>query len=334
MFRRLFRARGLKDLKNKMIVLKSRKISLLVKPSGFSKNEVSRIREHWAKNRKNKVKYAPGDSREKRKRWLKSKPKVFVPNDDKPYLEPIDIGGFELFPNKKQLKDSKYALSWIKVFTFLFFGTCTILAILGGQIRRRGGRRIPLALAAYFLVTGVSYMVTQIGLMAKLELFMGQPIYAISVVLASYLLANAGGAALVHRLDRAGRRPPIWLAALAAALCLLVTLFVVELYVTQLLWLPMWAKAPLGMLSCAPLAVILGMFYPLGVMTLVDRRQNQLVPFSFSLAALSSMLGGIWAMGAVINLGFSAVVLHAEIGYVAIALVSGGTVLIRKYANN
>ncbi len=72
------------------------------------------------------------------------------------------------------------------------------------------GVGLPLPLTAWFLGSGVAYMLAQIGLMAKLELFMGKPLYSISVVLAAFLLANGLGSAFVERREKQGRPLPGW----------------------------------------------------------------------------------------------------------------------------
>ena len=62
-----------------------------------------------------------------------------------------------------------------------------------------------------------------IGLMAKLELFLGNPLFAISVVLASFLLFNGAGSAWVGRREARGRRPSVLLPAAGAAVVVPIT---------------------------------------------------------------------------------------------------------------
>ena len=63
---------------------------------------------------------------------------------------------------------------------------------------------------------------------------------------------------------------------------------------------------------------------PLGVTLAVRRGLTPLVPMTFGLATLSSVVGSTWAMVAVINLGFRLVVLQALAGYLLLAAITWG----------
>jgi hypothetical protein len=173
-------------------------------------------------------------------------------------------------------------------------------------------------------------MLAQIVLMAKLELFMGNPIYAVAVVLAGFLLANGLGSAWVGRRRARGRPVPLLIPAVVAAAVLPLTLVLVTGLLNHAVGLPVAVKAALALLAIAPLAVVQGTFYALGVGVVADRGQAELVPMTFGLATLSSVLGSVYAIMAVINLGFAQVVLQAEIGYALLAAAAVVALLRRR----
>jgi hypothetical protein len=259
-------------------------------------------------------------------------PDAFVPNDDQPFERKVEFADFELFPEQAQLNSVRYALNWIKVFTMVFFGLVAGLTIAAFYGRARGSRRMPLWLAGYFLVSGVCYMSAQIGLMAKLELFMGNPLYSIAVVLASYLLFNGLGSAFVGKRQDAGRPLPVWMLALGAALAVPLTLLLIDGVLVHLLGLPLIVRVVLALVTVAPLAFVLGMFYPTGVRMALDRGLQQLVPMTFGLATLSSVIGSTWAIVAVINYGFRGVILQGEAGYLLMLVVAVAVVMSRRGA--
>ena len=82
------------------------------------------------------------------------------------------------------------------------------------------------------------------------------------------------------------------------------------------------ARPLLALAALFPLGFVLGMFYPLGVAMTVRRGQDQLVPMTFGLATLSSVLGSTWAIVAVINQGFRAVILQAAGIYLLLAVIA------------
>ncbi len=297
--------------------------TLLVKPSGFSPEEVAAI-QHTLRRGRPRVHHAPGDGNHGPYTAMVTappQPRAFVPTDDRPYERSLDWRRLELVPPASSLSSITYSMDWIKVFTLGFFLLLTAGSLSLYALRPRDGRRMPLWLAAWFLGTGVCYMQAQIGLMAKLELFLGNPLYSIAVVLAAFLLANGAGSHWVQRRQDAGRPPRPLGPAVAAAAAVPLTLMLVDGLSIHLLGLPTLLKVPLALASAAPLAFVLGMFYPLGVTMAVDRGLGALVPMTFGLATLSSVVGSTWAMVVVINLGFRLVVLQALLGYLILAAI-------------
>jgi spermidine synthase len=337
-FKRLLDERGERPFHESAALLgktrdRSRAIDVLVvKPSGLSRDEVRRLAKAYPapkkkgqRTKKRWLKFAPGhdgDDAITAMATTPADPDLFVPTDDLPYERRVDWSAFELFPEDEAFEKVTYSLDWIKVFTFGFFTLLSALVVVAFQVRRRGERRLPLWLGGYFGITGVCYMTAQIGLMAKLELFMGRPLYAISVVLAAFLLANGLGSAWVGRQQEQGGRPGVPMLALAAAGGVVLTLVLADGVLVHLLAWPVPVKALLAFVALAPLAFVLGCFYPVGVSLAVERGMDAQVPMTFGLATLSSVLGSTYAMVQVINVGFRAMVAHALVGYLALALIA------------
>ena len=68
-------------------------------------------------------------------------------------------------------------------------------------------------------------------------------------------------------------------------------------------------------LCVVPAGTFLGMFYPFGVARVVEAGHRAAVPATYAMATLSSVWGASWAMTAITNLGFSAVILMGAAGY-------------------
>ncbi len=337
-FKRLFEERGYPPLEECLMILGRkpykpwrvhRGVSAVVKPSGFTEAEVQAISEMWTQVPKRPVYYAPGYRPHDDLNALVEDPidlDVVVPVDNRPYDRMVDFEAFTLTPTADQLKKVPYSLSWIKIFTALLFATLAGLTIVAFYLRGRGPaggpRRLPPWLAGYFLLTGIAYMFAQIGLMSKLELFLGNPLYSIAVVLAGYLLSNGAGSAWVGRRQARGQATPVWLPALASALAVPLLLLVVDGVLLHLLGWPLIVKLVIALATLFPLGFTLGMFYPIGVAMTVRRCHAQLVPMTFGLATLSSVLGSTWAIVAVINQGFRSIILQAAAIYVVLALIA------------
>ena len=300
---------------------------MMIRPSGFSPGEAERLRTRWD--------HTPGatwaayvphlEDDDPALAALVRRPPVAerrVPTDDQPFERRLNWQEFELSPPAAKMKRDEYALSWVKVFTLLLFTGTSLVLLAAFWLRRRGGTRMPVGLVGYFAGTGAAYMLAQIGLMARLELFFGRPLYSIAVVLAAFLLFNARGSAWVDARRQAARPATIPALALAAAVAVPLTFLLVEHGLGALLWLPIPLKVPVALAALAPLGFVLGAFYPTGVSVAVDADRAALVPMTFGLATLSSVVGSTWAMVAVIEVGFRAVVFSAVPIYLLLAVVA------------
>jgi len=223
---------------------------------------------------------------------------------------------FELLPAQARFADQLYAASWIKVFTILFFGAVSVAVMafvgLGLGLGRNRERRVPWPWVLYFFVAGVSYMCVEIGLIAKTELFLGSPLYAVAVILALFLASNGLGAYLQDRL-RVFHGPATL--ALPTVTAIAWGVLATNLCNARLLSLPLPLKILCVVLSVVPAGTFLGMFYPFGVERVVEAGRRAAVPATYAMATLSSVWGASWAMTAITNLGFQAVILMGAAGY-------------------
>jgi hypothetical protein len=254
--------------------------------------------------------------------------------DDRPFVHEVSWRDFELLPAKTRFIDQLYASSWIKVFTILLFGVVSVAVVgfLCLGLRRGRARRVPWRWALYFYVAGLSYMCVEIGLIARAELFLGSPLYAVAVVLALFLASNGLGAYLQDRL-RVFRGPATLVPPTVAAIAW--GLIATHLCNARLLSLPLPIKILCVALCVVPAGTFLGMFYPIGVERVVEAGRRAAVPATYAIATLSSVWGAAWAMTAITNLGFSAVILMGAAGYALIgALYLASTALGGEDAGN
>ncbi len=181
-------------------------------------------------------------------------------------------------------------------------------------LRRRGvvsaGRWQVLA---YFAALGAGFMFVEIALMQKFVLFLGHPIYAVTVVLTS-LLAFAGVGSLV-----AGRFEAVTPARIRVLAMFVVGLVVLEaLASSQLLppllaW-PFAARVAAAVALLAPLAVALGMPFPLGI-RIVSARAPELVPWAWAVNGFLSVFSSIFCIVLAMSIGFTRVLLVAALVY-------------------
>ena len=157
-------------------------------------------------------------------------------------------------------------------------------------------------------------------------LFLGHPLYAVAVVLAGFLAFAGLGSALAARWTAAVGRGS---AVRGIALAVVMVAFLAATYVLALpfifeglLALPDAAKIAIAVLLIAPLAVFMGMPFPLGL-GYVGARSEAFIPWAWGINGCASVLSAILAALLAMHVGFTGVVTIATVLYlVAPALLT------------
>ncbi|MCX7671852.1 MAG: hypothetical protein N2439_17505, partial [Anaerolineae bacterium] len=178
----------------------------------------------------------------------------------------------------------------------------------------RGARRFLI----YFAALGIGFIFIEIGLMQRFILFLGHPVFALSVVLFALLTFSGIGSFLSNRLvpaDADPRRGQRLVIPLLAAVVVLYNLLLPPLFRAGLGW-SLEARILLSALLLAPLGLLMGMPFPLGI-RLVNRTNDALVPWAWGVNGCASVLGSILSVMLAQSIGFSAVMLLAVAVYLA-----------------
>ena len=190
--------------------------------------------------------------------------------------------------------------------------------VLGARLPSRPGVR---AFLPYFLFIGAGYILIEVALIQKFVLFLGQPVYALTVVIFSMLASSGLGSAYSRRLigAREGRLiKALGCVALIAALLALV----VTSATSSLLWLPIQLKIALTIMMIAPLGFAMGMPFPSALRRLEEWHAPS-VRWAWSLNAASSVLGSVGALMCSIYLGLAQTLIMGGLFYLmAMAVVA------------
>jgi hypothetical protein len=147
----------------------------------------------------------------------------------------------------------------------------------------------------------MGFMLIEISQMQRLMVFLGHPVYGLSVVLFTILMFGGIGSTTVgSHLPRTG-------AVVARVVALLTTLGVAG-FLTPLL--TTWARSEatemrilLSVLLLAPPAFCMGMMFPLGLS--IWRRHSELLPFFWSANGITSMFASVLGMALSIEFGIA-----------------------------
>ena len=165
-----------------------------------------------------------------------------------------------------------------------------------GGAPRSGSAWRPLV---YFVGLGLAFLWVELPLMQRFILVLDHPTYSFGLVLFTLLVFSGAGSLLSPRLGRlrAWTVPALGCAALAYAAG-------VGHAVEAILEAPFAARVLLAVLLVAPLGVLMGMPFPVGIETL-RRTRPDLIPWAWGANGYASVVGSIMATLLALSWGFS-----------------------------
>jgi hypothetical protein len=192
-----------------------------------------------------------------------------------------------------------------------------LLFILGPLFvaRRRdlagGGSRA--MLLVYFAALGLGFMTIEISLMQRFILFLGHPIYSLTVILFSLLFFAGLGSLTTNAIGVSAGGRVAWI-VLALTVVLTFYVFALPTILHSVLYLPKMAKIVLSIVLLAPLGYLMGMPFPLG-MKLADATAPRMVPWLWGINGTLSVLASALSVFLALNLGFTLVALVGQAAY-------------------
>lgn len=177
--------------------------------------------------------------------------------------------------------------------------------------------RPPAGALLYFAAIGLGFILVEIPLIQRLILFLGHPLYALSVVLSGLLVGAGTGSLLSSRASVAAcRRGLVGLLALVAFAA-----YGLPALLAAALGLPAPARVAVALAVLAPLGLAAGVPFPLGVRLLGDAG-SRWIPWMWAVNGAFSVLASVLAMALAMSLGFGAPLTAGLAAYGAAALLA------------
>jgi hypothetical protein len=178
-----------------------------------------------------------------------------------------------------------------------------------------------ISVVLYFLAIGIAFLFMEIAIMQKFILFLHHPLYSFAVTLAAFLVFAGLGSYLSSRLGRHYSRYTLLIGSITGIVLLGLTYILIldELFM-MLSVIPVLLKILLTILLVAPLALLMGMPFPLALSSLAEHAQA-LIPWAWGINGCASVISASLATLLAIHIGFSAVILIAILIYASVVLV-------------
>lgn len=194
----------------------------------------------------------------------------------------------------------------------LVFVLATIIIPLRPAIAA-AGRRFAWSGTAYFVLIGSGFMMIEIGLLQRLSVFLGHPVYSLSIVLFSMILFTGFGSMISEYLTL--KRPVLivsWSVVTGSYLASLI------------IWLPdtllsfdgssLLVRAAICMALIAPAGVLMGYGFPTG-MRLVTSANDRQKPWFWGINGASGVLASAFAVACSIAYGIDTTLILGALCY-------------------
>ena len=166
----------------------------------------------------------------------------------------------------------------------------------------------------YFAGLGLGFIFIEVSSIQKLALFLGQPVYSLTVTLFSLLVFTGLGSLLF-----AGRLAPddarAWRIPLGVVAALGLFLFGSSFCVSHLIGLPLALRICLAVLLLAPLGLLLGVPFAHGL-RVASAHHPALTSWAWAINGSMSVVGSILTVVLSMNFGFTVVMCSAALVYV------------------
>lgn len=325
--RDLYEHEGRKDFEKSLMVIRSNfgrpsgSGDLIFSPAGFTESDIATVLKASPQAEKMLI-YAPGYAKNRKDIVARVNDPAPLDDrvvDDRPYLLRLHFEDYRLWPTPEQFKDFNYYTSWMRATTLLVL--CAVAGISILITASAPGRRLPPSVLLYLLLTGFCFLVVEIVLIAKLELFLQEPLISMACVVSVLLIASGIGSATY---ERVALRMGVASFSLLAAVVVLIDFKLLSVVITWGMHLPLLLRVILAIVMIVPVGVILGMFYPCAVNALVRSGRESSVPLTYGISTMASVIGAAYAMNMMILIGFTALIWQA----VCVYLLLGGLLFI------
>jgi spermidine synthase len=327
-----------------------RPVTVLAKKTPFTPEEEAAVRQHLAGQPKLHAIYMPSDPSVAReynqvhvdasafRQLIHSRsPELFAkyyPFNVAPVYDRSPFFFFTLKPSQILGAGTQAGIDWkvnmgvvvllmLVVISAIAVAAFLVLPLLLTSRARSGGSWLPLL---YFVAIGLGYIAVEITLIQRLVLFLGHPIYAMTVVVFLMLLSSGAGSSLSRKwLPNPAR---VWVAFGFVVALLAVYYIALSPILHALVGLPQATKIAISALLIVPLGFAMGMPFPSGLRMLGEGRgDDNRIEWAWAMNAASSVLGSVLSMAIAIQFGLGVTLLCGLAAYVV------GMGMTRKFGN-
>jgi spermidine synthase len=318
---------GVADPRQNIIMVRNQDVAtILVSKQPFSRADVDRVREvsselqfqpvltpQFAERPEFEAIVTPA----KYDNLIRSYPmNIAAPTDDTPFFFHM-LRATDLLKTATYEGANRYNLKAVRVLGTLLgivTGLSALAIVLPLALVRRVRQAQSARLMVYFASIGLAFMMVEIGQLERLIVFLGHPIYGLTVVLFVLLIASSLGSLYSYRFERW-----MWLLPAVLAAFILVSPLITREFVASSTPLRIAASA----LLLLPCGFFMGMAFPLGIKKARELHEGAPTAWYWGINGAFSVISSVLAVVVAVFWGVTVTLVVGLTAYL-IALIAGG----------
>ena len=248
---------------------------------------------------------------------------IAPPTDDNPFF--FHMLRFKDFASPSQWELGKTSFNMKAVATLLILLIITIVVaivfillplLLTVRVHKNSS---VMPLVVYFAAIGVGFMLVEISLLQRLIVYLGHPVYSLSVVLFSLLLAGGVGSYTTRSLDSASLRSKgirlLGILVLVVGVLGCVTPFIIHTFDDA----PLFVRVLISVGIVSAMGITMGTAFPIGMKT-ASLSSPEFTPFLWGVNGAMSVVASVLAVVIAITAGISTTFLLGVAAYICALL--------------
>jgi len=195
----------------------------------------------------------------------------------------------------------------------------TIVIPLRPAVKDVGGK-LATGGTLYFMLIGIGFMMTEIGLLQRASVFLGHPMYSLSILLFTLILTTGLGSLLSERLPLNSRAKFTGWAVLICAYILMLPAWAPSVFLA-LDGSSLLTRAAACVVVVAPAGLLMGFGFPTG-MRLISSIDRTPTPWFWGINGAAGVLASVAAVACSIGLGISTTLAIGAVCYLLLIPVT------------
>lgn len=213
------------------------------------------------------------------------------------------------------------AKATLNLFVIIVFSSIMVLLIIVLPLyKKMAQENISLLTAGtfYFLLIGLGFMLIEISLLQALGVFLGHPIYGLSVLLFSLILSTGLGSLLSEKIPLNTLKKQIIWSALAFFYVLVLAMNLESAFL-NFAEVSLMQRAIISVVMIMPCGLLVGFGFPTG-MALIEKIDSKATPWFWGINGAAGVMGSAIAIATNISLGLNTTLVLGGICYALLSL--------------